>query len=152
MTAEWYHLLFIIISFIEIKREKDLAHQNIKELEIKPLVKYILGGLPLILTIFYNNNQLEHLFAAYAYIIIYNKILTLLNDQSIVGNKLYPLTILSLLVSYNYSIIPRSHINFGMMYAYILTVGIIFLATRDVNSPEVFQNFIMSHISFFIAK
>ena len=152
MKAEWYHLLLIIFAFLEIKREKDLGYSNIKELVLKPLVKYIIGGIPLLLSFMYSNDQLEHLFAAYAYLIAYNKILSLLNDQAVVGNKIFPLTILSLLISYNYSIIPRTDMNIAIVYTYILTVGLIFIATRDINSPEMFQTILMSHISFFISK
>lgn len=152
MKAEWYHLLLIIFAFLEIKREKDLGYSNIKELELKPLVKYIIGGLPLILSVMYNNDQIEHLFAAYAYLIGYTKLLRLLNDQAVVGNKLYPLTILSLLIAYNYSIIPRTDMNFSIMYIYMIMVGLIFIATRDINSPEMFQTILMSHITFFISK
>ena len=152
MKAEWYHLLLIIFAFLEIKREKDLGFSNIKELELKPLVKYIIAGVPLITTVMYSNDQIEHLFTAYSYIIAYNKILSLLNNQAVVGNKLFPLTVLSLLISYNYSIVPRTEMSLVMIYTYMITVGVIFIATRDVNSPELFQTILLSHISFFISK
>ena len=152
MTAEWYHLFIFIFALLSIKSENDIGWVRIKELQIKPLAKYCLVALPMVLTFMYSNNQVEHLFVAYAFTIAYKKIITLLNDKSIVGDRLFPLTILSLLISFNASIIPRNNINMIIMYVYILTIGTILIGTRDINSAEFFQDIVLSHLSFFFTK
>lgn len=154
ISASWYHVLLLLIGISRIKRKnnRDIGYENI-QFNLKPAYVYGILLVPLILVPRLSNSQLEHLFISYTYVIFYKQLMNiLLPKDGIKHDKLLPLSIVSSIILFNYNTVKRTTTNMLLMYAYILTCVVSMIGTRRITTAEGVNDFIMSHMTFFISK
>ena len=136
-------ILFSFVSIDEVKTIKFNLNSNI--------VKCALYA-PLVLLLNFRHKMLDHIFTSYSYILFVNKITHVLNKTNFKFNRIFPLTLLVLLIHYCYNIIPRSMYILLAMYIYIFILGLSMSSSKEMTLYEAFHNLILSHCIFFICK
>lgn len=140
------HLILLLIGMQ--KKDPKIDGYEIK-VGIKP---YILLYIPLILLLKANNLMIEQIFIAYSYFIFLNKITNITLGKTEIKNKIYPLTLLVLITSYSYGIIPRTYTSIGIIYGIKIILALSLKQHEKTSLFEIYNNFIISHVLFFITK
>lgn len=142
------HLILLLIGM-----QNEVVSPKIDRTLIRVGIKpYILLYTPLILLMKANNLMIEQIFIAYSYFIFLNKMTNITLGKTEIKNKIYPLTLLVLITSYSYGIIPRTYTSIGIIYGIKIILALSLKQHEKTSLFEIYNNFIISHILFFITK
>jgi len=146
MQSSIIHLLLILSSFCSINEIKPIKF-NLNS----NIIKCALYA-PLVLLLNFRHKMLDHIFTSYSYILFVNKVTHVLNKTNFKLNRIFPLTLLVLLICYSYNIVPRNMYMLLAMYIYIIVLVLSMSSSKEMTLYEGFHNVIFSHCIFFICK
>lgn len=146
MQSSIIHLILILLSFCSMKNFKEV------KLNVNPNLIYSALYAPLILLLNFRHKMLDHIFTSYSYILFINKVTHILNENNFNFNRIFPLTLLVLLIYYSYNMVPRNICILYAMYMYIIFISISMTSSKMITYYEAFHNIILTHCIFFICK
>lgn len=147
MQSNFIHLILIIIGFSSFEVNFNKKLPQIKNKNISKILLYT----PLILLPLFNHRMLDHIFTSYSFVIMMNKIAQLSLDKYNI-DKIFPLSLLILLISFNYSILPRNSYVLFSIYIYKLILSYSLYSLKKDTTFAIFNNIFLSHLLFFICK
>lgn len=154
MEYQWYHLLPVIFTLINFNNTKlDILQSVIPKHDMNNMYYMLLSIIPIILLRNASLKHIEHLII----LLCMSTGLKALHTQITPNDShnhdyFFILTVACILISINYSLIPRTSTFVYLLYVYMFSYALIQISLRKKTTSNLLQDFMITHFIFFFSK
>lgn len=153
MEYEWFHLVPIIFMFFNFTNTKsDVLFDIVPKYQIKTIYYVLISLGSLFLLTNASMKHIEHALAIFSMSAGLKALKSQLTPTHEEKDYFYILKLSCMLISINYSLIPRTSTNVYMLYIYVICYGIARISLRKDTTANLLQDLINTHFIFFFSK